>query len=257
MNEDIDFKKNYLDWLNENIEQYKIEDNLFRITLPFLDRNNDHTEFYIEKLKDNFYRLSDDGNTLNELELSNFDIFNSNKRTEIFNNILNGHGIKKSESNELYVECALEDISAKKHMLSQCMIKISDLFNLSQNNVQSLFWEDVQNYLDENDIRYVSNVSFIGTSTFATNYDFVITKSKKAPERIINVVNNLDYKEAQSILFAWNDVKEQRNEDAKLYTFIHDINKKVSKKAISLLERCDTFPILWSKKDNYTKILSA
>ncbi len=127
MNGDINFKKIYLDWLNENIEQYKIKQNVFRITLPFLDRNNDHTEFYVEKLNENFYRLSDDGNTLNELELSNFDIFNSNKRTEIFNIILNSHGIKKSENNELYVECTLEDIETKKHMLSQCMIKISDL----------------------------------------------------------------------------------------------------------------------------------
>jgi len=98
VDEDINFKKIYLDWLNENIEQYKIKQNIFRITLPFLDINNDHTEFYIEKLDDNFYRLSDDGNTLNELELSNFDIFNSKRRIEIFNNVLNGHGIKNQKT---------------------------------------------------------------------------------------------------------------------------------------------------------------
>jgi len=137
------------------------------------------------------------------------------------------------------------------------MIKISDLFILSRSNVQSLFIEDVQNYLDKNNIRYIENISFVGSSTFATNYDFAITKSKNAPERIIKVVNNLEYKEAQAILFAWNDVKGQRNENSRLYTFIHDTDKKISEKAVNLLVHCNTFPVLWSKKDNYINELAA
>ena len=44
-----DFKKIYMDWLNENIEQAKVRDNLYRITFPYLDRNNDHTEIYIKE----------------------------------------------------------------------------------------------------------------------------------------------------------------------------------------------------------------
>lgn len=34
-----DFKKIYINWLNENIEQYKISDTVLRLTLSILDRN--------------------------------------------------------------------------------------------------------------------------------------------------------------------------------------------------------------------------
>ena len=43
------FKQIYMDWLNENIEQAKIRNNLYRITFPYLDRNNDHIEIYIKE----------------------------------------------------------------------------------------------------------------------------------------------------------------------------------------------------------------
>ena len=44
---DMDFGKIYVDWLKQNIDQYKVNETTYRITLPFLDRNNDHIEMYI------------------------------------------------------------------------------------------------------------------------------------------------------------------------------------------------------------------
>lgn len=49
MNNKYDFKKLYLDWLKDNIEQSKINDNIYRITLPFLNRDNDLIELYVIK----------------------------------------------------------------------------------------------------------------------------------------------------------------------------------------------------------------
>ena len=43
----IDFKKDYIDWLYKSIDQFQVQENLYRITLPYLDRNNDCTEIYI------------------------------------------------------------------------------------------------------------------------------------------------------------------------------------------------------------------
>ena len=64
------FKKNYLDWLNKSIDEYQISKNIYRITLPYLDRNNDCTEIFI-KIDGSKYTLTDDGETIGELELSN------------------------------------------------------------------------------------------------------------------------------------------------------------------------------------------
>ena len=95
---DDNFKDNYIKWLYSNIDEYKIQENIYRITLPYLNRNNDCTEIFI-KTNGDTYILTDDGETIDELELSNFNLFSSQKRTEIFNRILLAHGVKKSNHN--------------------------------------------------------------------------------------------------------------------------------------------------------------
>ena len=82
-----DFKKIYINWLNENIEQYKISDTVYRLTLPFLDRNNDCIELFIKLLDDERYYITDDSETINELKLSQFDIFTGTRRREILGSL--------------------------------------------------------------------------------------------------------------------------------------------------------------------------
>ena len=247
---DNNFKKNYIEWLNKSIEEYQVSQNIYRITLPYLDRNNDCTEIYI-RIDGDKYILTDDGETIGELELSNFNLFSSPKRTEIFNNILFSHGVMKSSDNELYIIAAKEELPQKKHLLSQCMIKVSDLFFTAKNNIQSLFLEDVQAYLDKKDIRYMPNVSFYGKTGLMTTYDFAIPKSKVAPERIIKVVNNIDQTQTNNILFLWDDTRQNRNPDSLLYVFIQDAGKKVSSTNITAMENYNVVPVVWSKRENY------
>ncbi len=252
---DDNFKDNYIKWLYSNIDEYKIQENIYRITLPYLNRNNDCTEIFI-KTNGDTYILTDDGETIDELELSNFNLFSSQKRTEIFNRILLAHGVKKSSDNELYVECSASELPQRKHMLSQCMIKVSDLFYTAKNTVQSLFLEDVQLYLDEKDIRYTPNVSFSGKSGLSTNYDFAIPKSKNAPERIIKVVNNIDQTQANSILFLWDDTRQERAEESRLYVFLQDKDKKISRSMITSMENYNVVPVVWSMRDKYVADLA-
>lgn len=248
------FKDIYMKWLNSNIDEYRISENIYRITLPYLNRNNDCTEIFI-KVDGNDYILTDDGETINELELSNFNLFSSQKRTDIFNRILLSHGIKKSNNNELYTICSRDELPQKKHMLSQCMIKVSDLFYTAKNTIQSLFLEDVQLYLDELDIRYTPDISFPGKSGLTTNYDFAIPKSKNAPARIIKVVNNIDQQQANNIIFLWEDTLQNRTQDSVLYTFLHDTEKKVPTQVITTLKTYNVIPVLWSLRNKYVNDL--
>ncbi len=250
------FKNEYIEWLNRSIEQYQISDNIYRITFPYLNRNNDCTEIFI-KIDGDKYIITDDGETISELELSNFNLFSSQRRKDIFNQILLSHGVKKSESNELFIECSKDELPQKKHMLSQCMIKVSDLFYTAKNTVQSLFIEDVQVYLDEKDIRYTPDVSFPGISGLTTNYDFAIPKSKQAPERIIKVVNNIDQQLANSILFLWNDTSQARKDHlSTLYVFLQDNVKKIPSTVFTSMNNYNVIPVEWSKRDNYTSDLA-
>lgn len=247
----------YLQWLSANIEEYKIDSKTYRITLPFLDRNNDHTELYIIDRQDGTFLLTDDGVILNDLEFSGFDFSGSKKRRRILSAVTNAHGVTVTDNNELQVVCTLDDLPVKKHMLAQCMVKVSDMFYLSQPNVQSVFLDDVRFFLEENDVRYVPNVLMVGKSKLTSHYDFAVGKSKRSGERLIKVVNNMDQTAAKSIIFSWNDTKEMRQPDSKLYAFIQDSNKKISTDALSALKEYGIETAFWTEREKVLPALTA
>lgn len=256
-NKDIDFGKMYVDWLKQNIEQYRINDYTFRITLPFMDRNNDMVEMYIIDEKDGSFTITDDGTTISDLQLSGFDYSSSDRRKGILQSIISAHGVTKTDNDELIIKCTMNDIALKKHMLAQCIVKVSDMFTLSRSNVQSLFLEDVQRYLDANEVRYIENICLTGKSKLTTHFDFAIARSKKSSERLIKVVNNMNLDAARNIIFAWNDTKDMRQKETRLYTFIHNVDKKVSDDALGALREYGIQPALWTEKDKYISELIA
>ena len=252
----IDYKKEYINWLNSIVDQEKINDTTFRFSLPFLDRHNDLIEIYLIE-KENGYELTDDGSTLRDLKVSGFDLNSSENRKKIFQRIINSHGVSIDSNEALHVDCDRAELPIKKHLLAQCIQKVDDLFVLSRSSIRSIFIEDVQAYLDDKEIRYISDVSFTGKSKLNTNYDFVIPKSKDAPERMIKVVNNLTMDYAKSIMFGWNDIYGTRSFDSHLYTFIQDSEKSVSKEALNAFSEYEIIPVLWSNRDNYIEALAA
>lgn len=230
----------YLDWLRQNIEQYEVSPNVFRITMPFLDRNNDNIEIYVLKDEDGCYTLTDDGQTLSELKLTGFNLQGNAKRKAILDTILRAHAVTLSTDEELTVSCNREDLPLRKHMLAQCIQKVSDLFYLSRPNVQSIFLDDVRTFLDDNNIRCMQNVSFVGISTLTATYDFAIAGTQELPDRLIKVVNTLNTDYAKSIIFNWNDTKQNRKHDSVLYAFIFDEEKAPSSRALTTLTQYKT-----------------
>ena len=95
----LDFCNLYLSWIKQNIDQFKVSDNTFRLTMPFLDRNNDQIEIYITK-SNGSYLITDDGATLNDLFLSGFEISKNSKRENILNSIVAAHGVRRTADNE-------------------------------------------------------------------------------------------------------------------------------------------------------------
>ncbi|MBW4839873.1 MAG: DUF1829 domain-containing protein [Paenibacillaceae bacterium] len=124
-------------------------------------------------------------------------------------------------------------------------------------NIQSIFWEDVENFLIMNDIRYTDNVIFTGKSGFSQKFDFVIPKSKQMGERIIQTINNPSKSKAESVLFAWEDIKNTRKSDSSLYAIINDAEKTISSDIISAFKQYDVRTILWSGRRQYINELSA
>ena len=76
-----DFGKKYIDWLKQNISQYKVNDNTYRITLPFLDKIMIMLIFIYQI--NGLYTITDDGYTISDLKLGGFDIGASAKRRSL------------------------------------------------------------------------------------------------------------------------------------------------------------------------------
>lgn len=189
----------YVAWLQSKTVLRQVDD-WVEITTPYLDRHNDYLQIYARKQNGN-YILTDDGYILDELGLSGCRL-ESPKRATLLQMTLNGFGVKLKDG-ALMVMASKDDFPMRKHNLVQAMLAVNDLFYLASPMVSSLFLEDVVAWLDENEIRYTPNVKFTGKSGYDHLFDFVIPKSKKQPERVIQAINRPSRNEAQAVAFAW------------------------------------------------------
>ncbi|NLI62433.1 MAG: DUF1828 domain-containing protein, partial [Methanosarcinaceae archaeon] len=99
--------------IHEKLIQIKTLDNgVFEITVPFLDRHNDYLQFYVIKNSDVF-TITDGGNTFDELRLRGIEISkvleNVDKAVCEFNVEIVGKEIKKSTTADNFLS-ALNDL---------------------------------------------------------------------------------------------------------------------------------------------------
>lgn len=240
----------YFAWLKGSTFVHKVNDSTTRVSLPFLDRNNDYTEIYIVKKTENEFFLTDDGAIYNELEFSGFNF--TKDRLKILDSILLTHGIARDVDNALFVSADADTLYFKKHMLAQCMVKVSDMFILSNPRAKSLFAEDIAEFFDTNEVRYVPNHSIIGKSKLPSIFDFVIpgSKSKNVPARLIKGYSKLDNDKARLLLFSWKDTEGVRAENTELLVYINDIGQNIRQSAISSLQEYSITSIAWQDRQN-------
>ena len=249
------FINEYISWLKENIIFQSVNDNIVSITSPFLDRNNDNIQIYIKKLDEDNYILTDDGYTISDLEMSGFS-FNTPKRQNELNVLLKSFGISMRDD-ELTCEFNTSNFPFKKHSFIQGLLSINDLYVLSTPNIISFFTEDVEAYLLYNEIRFTRNIKFAGKSGFDHAYDFIISQSKMAPDRLVKVVNHLEKSITESTIFAWNDTVQARVGNTELFVFANDSQRGIPISNVNALKQYGIIPIAWSKKEQHLNALTA
>ena len=243
----------YYAWLKDKTA-WKNIDKWVEITAPYIDRNNDYIQIYLKKT-DEGYLLTDDGATIMGLKQEGCAL-DSPKRKELLGLTLNGYGVSLVDD-KLQVTATADNFALRKHSLVQAVLAVNDMFYLAEPHVASLFFEDVRNWLDISDIRYSEQISFIGRSGYARKFDFLISKSSRAPERIIKTINNPVRNSADSIIVDWVDTKEARPENSKAYAFINDNDRNVSGNVLDALNSYEIKPILWSAREQFRAELAA
>lgn len=243
----------YLAWLKNKTALRQV-DQWVEITTPYLDRHNDYIQIYA-KQHNGGYTLTDDGYTIRDLEQSGCKL-DSAKRQALLKMTLNGFGVQLVDD-RLEVQASSDNFALRKHNIVQAILAVNDMFYLAVPIVSSLFYEDVVAWLDLHEVRYTPKVKFTGKTGYDHLFDFVIPKSRRQPERILQTINRPNRDTAQSVAFAWIDTKEVRSPESRVYAILNDTEQKIAQPVFDALRNYDVTPIPWKDRDQVVEELAA
>ena len=112
----------------------------------------------------------------------------------------------------------------------------------------SLFYEDVVQWMENKEIRYVLNVKFAGKTGFDHMFEFVIPHTKSKPERVVQTVSRPDKNSAMTMAFAWLDTRENRKADSRAFAILNDFERPVRSDVLEAYRSYDIIPIVWSER---------
>lgn len=245
---------NYLKWLKDRTVLREIDGDWVEITAPYLDHHNDYIQIYARN-ENGTILLTDDGYTIEDLSQSGCTL-DSGRRQNLLKMTLNGFGVELL-NDELQVQATPETFPLRKHSLIQAMLSVNDMFCLAEPRVASLFHEDVVNWLDGHEIRYSPRVIFKGKSGYDHVFDFLIPKSRRAPERVVKAINRPNRESALTFTFSWDETKGARAADSKAYALLNDSEHAISGNVIEALGAYGVHPIAWSEREDFREELAA
>jgi len=245
----------YVGWLRQGLSVEELGDTC-ELTTPFLDRHNDHLQVYATR-RNGTITLSDDGYTLSDLRTSGLEV-DTPKRKFVLEGVLKGLGVR-AEDNQLLVEASANNVGQRLHSLVQAMLAVNDMFVMAQPRVASFFFEDVRNYLDSNDVRYTARVKLAGKSGYDHGIDFLIPKSRKSPERILQAIAAPKKENISAYLWALSDTRSARTQESQTeaYAFLNDQDQTVGGDVIEALKAYNVIPAVWSQRSHYARALAS
>jgi hypothetical protein len=130
---------------------------------------------------------------------------------------------------------------------------------MAQPRVASFFFEDVRNFLDSQDIRYTARVKHAGKSGYDHGIDFLIPKSKKRPERILQAIAAPKRDNIFAYLWTLNDTRAARAEESQTeaYAFLNDQEQSIGGDVIEALNAYNVTPAVWSQRSQYVDALAS
>lgn len=249
--------QDYFAWLRENTATRQIAGGreYVEITTPHLNRHNDCLQVYARADGDHGYLLTDDGETIGDLESSGCKL-DSPKRQALLTMTLNGFGVQVKDR-ALQVHATEQTFPRKKHDLLQAMLAVDDMFALASPTVLSLFIEDAAAWLEQNNIRAVQNIKLSGRTGYDHTFDFVIAGFRDAPERIVQTINRPGKDTAEALIMKWIDTRDSREDKSQAYALLNDQEQSVPGQVFDALKSYNIEPVAWSEREAVVKKLAA
>jgi hypothetical protein len=240
----------YYNWLRDKTHILKNEQTgWYTITTPFIGLFNDNIEIYV-KLNDEKIILSDDGQTLSNLELAGSSVLRSPRRKEWCEMILLNYGVTITDENELQTDGSIAEFNQKKHNLICAISELSDMAMMAKHTVSSLFKEDVRGFFDEQNI--INTPQFIAKGSTGIEFTFDFQIAGKQKELVIKSFNTINKLNVPNFLFGWEDIKSAREKisgkELRGMAIINDIDKELKQEYIGALESKGAEIVMWSKR---------
>jgi hypothetical protein len=248
----------YADWLKERSTEREIEGGWTELTLPFLDRHNDHLRVFVRQGHDGL-RITDEGRTIRDLGRAGCDLKAPAKRRLLAEKILKGLGLSSDliDAGEIATIAVNGDFPRKLNSVLLSMLAIDGLANVSPSNMAAPFKEDVAGWLRAIGAHAVRGAKFTGRSGVQHEFDFQIPPTPTTPLRVIHSVAVPDKVHIQSLAYLVIDTREAiKNEGtAEFYAALND-SSPISKKQYLTLLSHEITPMKWSKRDEHARRLA-
>lgn len=219
------------------------------ISTPFTDVYNDTIDIFAKKQNGDII-LSDDGQTLRNLELSGVEISKSPKRKSLLESILLNYGVSL-QNDELLTKANEQNFPQKKHNLISAIAEANDMYVLAKHTVASIFREDVKTYLDEQE-NIIYTPFFISKGSVGLEFTFDFQIAYRKTEILIKAFNSINKFNLPHFLFTWDDVKQVREKQAQKQVqglaIINDEKREVKPEYLEALQNKGAHYILWSQR---------
>lgn len=214
-------KKAYFDWLLKEYDYRDIDKNVIKIGTPFLDNDFDYIIMYAIVSNNGTITLSDDGWTLNNLKSHGVTFTRSKYRQALLDDITKSLGVEVNDDQEIYIKTDLEKFPLAKQRLLQAIMQVNDLIVLQDKKVKSIFFEEIENYLIQQEILFARKPSFAGKEGITVQFDFSIPVLKGGEKLIRTISNGNDLNRAKLLTM---DTQLLRNykDDATFIAIVDD-----------------------------------
>jgi hypothetical protein len=241
----------YYKWLRDRTTYKFCEETQWcEINTPFMGMYNDLIDIYIKK-NGNEFILSDDGDTIDKLQLLGIYFNTGSKRKQWCDYILRNYGIELV-GDELMTKASKETLVMKKHHLISAIIELSDMETTAKNNVDTFFKDDVKKMLDETKTLYTPNFITKGSTGIDFTFDFQIAGMEK--EMVIKTFNSLNKSNVPNFLFSWDDIKVEREKVSQKQLLglavVNDLDKEIKEEYLNALKIKGADYVLWSQRYN-------
>ena len=146
---------NYLEILkpqfNDFVKLREKRPGISQLIAPLYHEDGDMMDIFLENGKEGLVKISDYGMTRMRLSYS-FDIDTPNKE-KIFNRIINENQLKENNG-ILFVETKTESLYPAIMQFAQTIAKISNMKNYKREVIQSLFYEILDEIVEEKLVKY-------------------------------------------------------------------------------------------------------